>query len=111
VSTVNANRPISSGSQAPCSILVRFAVRNSKSTVSSAAPPPITAEWTTLGAEARHTFTHFHLLLEIRIATVSIGTEPEMGEFLDPATFRPSDLPTVMRTVFDLARPAFDTVM
>ena len=73
--------------------------------------PPMDADWTTLEAEARHTFTHFHLLLEIRIATVPQGAAPETGEFLDPAAFRPSDLPTVMRKVFDLARPAFDTVM
>ncbi|MGR3525419.1 MAG: A/G-specific adenine glycosylase [Paracoccaceae bacterium] len=73
--------------------------------------PPMVADWTTLDAEARHTFTHFHLLLEIRIATVGTGSAPETGEFLDPAAFRPSDLPTVMRKVFDLARPAFDAVM
>jgi A/G-specific adenine glycosylase len=76
-----------------------------------AATAPITADWTTLEAEARHTFTHFHLLLEIRIATVPQGVQPETGVFLDPAAFRPSDLPTVMRKVFDLARPAFDAVM
>ena len=73
--------------------------------------PPMVADWTTLEAEARHTFTHFHLLLEIRIATVPLGVEPETGEFLESAAFRPSDLPTVMRKVFDLARPAFDAVM
>ena len=75
------------------------------------AAPPVAANWSTLDAEARHTFTHFHLLLEIRIATVPMGAAPETGEFLDPAAFRPSDLPTVMRKVFDLARPAFDAVM
>ena len=75
------------------------------------ATPPIAADWTTLEAEARHTFTHFHLLLEIRIATVPQCAAAETGVFLDPAAFRPSDLPTVMRKVFDLARPAFDTVM
>ena len=73
--------------------------------------PPIKADWQALGAEARHTFTHFHLLLEVRIATVPQDAHPEHGEFLDTAAFRPSDLPTVMRKVFDLARPAFDAVM
>jgi len=34
---------------------------------------------------------------------------PARGDFLPPAAFRPSDLPTVMRKVFDLARGAFDT--
>jgi A/G-specific adenine glycosylase len=73
--------------------------------------PPVAADWTVLDAEARHTFTHFHLLLEVRIATLPQGAQPERGEFLDAAAFRPSDLPTVMRKVFDLARPAFDAVM
>ncbi|HSG56825.1 MAG TPA: A/G-specific adenine glycosylase [Paracoccaceae bacterium] len=73
--------------------------------------PPVAADWTVLGAEARHTFTHFHLLLEIRIATLPHESRPERGEFLDVAAFRPSDLPTVMRKVFDLARPSFDAVM
>ena len=41
VSTVKATMPISSGSQAPCTILVMFAARNIRSTTSSA-PPPIT---------------------------------------------------------------------
>jgi A/G-specific adenine glycosylase len=73
--------------------------------------PPVAADWTVLDAEARHTFTHFHLLLEVRIATLPQSAQPERGEFLDAAAFRPSDLPTVMRKVFDLARPAFDAVM
>ena len=74
------------------------------------AAPPVSADWTVLEAEARHTFTHFHLLLEIRIAQIPAGQAPATGEFLDPAQFRPSDLPTVMRKVFDLARPALTPV-
>ena len=73
--------------------------------------PPVAADWTVLDAEARHTFTHFHLLLEIRIAILPQEARAERGEFLEPAAFRPSDLPTVMRKVFDLARPAIDAVM
>lgn len=73
--------------------------------------PPVTADWQPLTAEARHTFTHFHLRLQIYVAAVSLDVQPETGQFLDPAAFRPSDLPTVMRKVFDLARPAFDTDM
>lgn len=71
--------------------------------------PPLKADWQTLDAEARHTFTHFHLRLQIRFAIVPNDTLPETGEFLDPAAFRPSDLPTVMRKVFDLVRPALDS--
>lgn len=75
------------------------------------ASPPLEADWRILEAEARHTFTHFHLRLQIRYATVPQDTRPETGEFLDPAAFRPSDLPTAMRKVFDLVRPALDSDM
>jgi A/G-specific adenine glycosylase len=75
------------------------------------ATPPLAAGWTRLEAEARHTFTHFHLILEVHIAAVPLESAPATGEFLDSAAFRPSDLPTVMRKVFDLARPAFAAVM
>lgn len=73
--------------------------------------PPVDAQWQILDAEARHTFTHFHLRLEIRVASLLLEALPERGEFLDPAAFRPSDLPTVMRKVFDLVRGSFDTDM
>ncbi|WP_238368072.1 A/G-specific adenine glycosylase [Mesobacterium pallidum] len=69
--------------------------------------PPLDADWRDLGAEARHTFTHFHLRLAIRVALVPAGTEPARGQFLPPSAFRPSDLPTVMRKVFDLAQGSF----
>jgi len=51
----------------------------------------------------RHTFTHFHLHLSVRKADILMHTTPERGEFLGRAQFRPTDLPTVMRKVFDLA--------
>ena len=66
--------------------------------------PPIKADWQDLNEEARHTFTHFHLRLAIRVAQVPKGAAPDRGEFLPKAAFRPSDLPTVMRKVFDLAQ-------
>lgn len=71
--------------------------------------PPITAHWRDTGVEVRHTFTHFHLRLRVHVAEVAHGAVPERGDFLPPAAFRPSELPTVMRKVFDLARTAFDT--
>src|SRR6056297_3046124 len=71
--------------------------------------PPLEAAWREIGAEARHTFTHFHLRLRVHVAEVGLDAVPERGDFLPPAAFRPSDLPTVMRKVFDLAREAFDT--
>jgi A/G-specific adenine glycosylase len=66
--------------------------------------PPVQAEWRDVGAEARHTFTHFHLRLAIRVADVAMDATPQVGEFIERAAFRPSDLPTVMRKVWDLAR-------
>jgi A/G-specific adenine glycosylase len=75
------------------------------------ATPPIKADWQPLGTEARHTFTHFHLRLRIYVAQVPLDAEPDTGHFIDATVFKPSDLPTVMRKVFDLARPVFDTDM
>jgi len=77
----------------------------------AAEAPPIAADWRLLGAEARHTFTHFHLILQVRIADLPQGANPEVGQFIEPETFRPSDLPTVMRKAFDLARGAFDNTL
>ena len=65
-------------------------------------PPPCAADWRTLPGEVRHTFTHFHLRLALRFAGVPHGTTASRGMFLDAGTFRPSDLPTVMRKAFDL---------
>jgi A/G-specific adenine glycosylase len=68
--------------------------------------PPLAADWRTLPAEVRHTFTHFHLSLALHVAEVGPEAEPGRGAFLGPESFRPADLPTVMRKAFDLARGA-----
>ncbi|WP_172676986.1 A/G-specific adenine glycosylase [Aestuariivita boseongensis] len=65
---------------------------------------PCPADWQDLGAEVRHTFTHFHLILRVMTAHLPGDTVPERGFFLDKHAFRPSDLPTVMRKAFDLTR-------
>lgn len=65
--------------------------------------PPIAADWRVLEAEARHTFTHFHLRLAVHVAKVPTASVPDRGQFHPEAAFRPSDLPTVMRKAFDLA--------
>lgn len=65
--------------------------------------PPLEGDWTLLSEEARHTFTHFHLRLKIATTWVPQETRPNRGDFLPQSAFRPSDLPTVMRKVFDLA--------
>ncbi|SFD66398.1 A/G-specific adenine glycosylase [Roseivivax sediminis] len=67
--------------------------------------PPIQAEWKTLGEEARHTFTHFHLRLALCTALVPMDRTPGRGTFVPAEEFRPADLPTLMRKAFDLARP------
>ncbi|WP_299371616.1 A/G-specific adenine glycosylase [uncultured Tateyamaria sp.] len=63
--------------------------------------PPMDAAWTQLPGEVRHTFTHFHLILDVMVAQVPMSAP---GTFLPRDRFRPSDLPTVMRKAFDLAQ-------
>ncbi|MGB3246935.1 MAG: NUDIX domain-containing protein, partial [Sulfitobacter sp.] len=69
-----------------------------------ASTPPLNANWQKLAGDVRHTFTHFHLVLEVHIAEIAHDVRPASGTFLPPDQFRPSDLPTVMRKAFDLAR-------
>ncbi|MEM7731844.1 MAG: A/G-specific adenine glycosylase [Pseudomonadota bacterium] len=66
--------------------------------------PPIAADWQDLGEEARHTFTHFHLKLRVEVAYLPMDAMPARGHFVANGEFRPSNLPTLMRKVFDLAR-------
>ncbi|MEM1067081.1 MAG: A/G-specific adenine glycosylase [Pseudomonadota bacterium] len=68
--------------------------------------PPIATEWHDPGAEVRHTFTHFHLRLALRLAIVTNSAQPHRGFFVERAQFRPADLPTLMRKANDLAEPA-----
>ncbi len=68
--------------------------------------PPCTGEWIETGVEVRHTFTHFHLRLTV--LTADLGEiEPDRGHYVNHRDFKPSDLPTVMRKVFDVARHSF----
>ena len=69
--------------------------------------PPCQADWRDPGGEVRHTFTHFHLKLALRVAVIPDDSPPDRGAFVQPEDFRPSDLPTVMRKAFDLASGAF----
>jgi len=69
--------------------------------------PPIEADWHDPGLEVRHTFTHFHLRLSLRLAQVPANAASLRGAFHPRATFRPSSLPTVMRKAFDLAQGAW----
>ncbi len=64
--------------------------------------PPCVADWNDTRTEVRHTFTHFHLILSVRTATVPHDHPVDRGVFLERDRFRPSDLPTVMRKAYDL---------
>ncbi len=64
---------------------------------------PLDIDWSDPGVEVRHTFTHFHLRLSLRVAAVGMETPVRQGVFIPREVFRPSDLPTVMRKVYDLA--------
>ena len=63
-------------------------------------PEPLQAQWRRIG-DIRHTFTHFHLILDIHLAHTT--ATPTRGHF---APIRPSDLPTLMRKAYDLASAA-----
>ena len=60
--------------------------------------PPCAADWQIAG-EVRHTFTHFHLILDVAVAET--GAAPDRGAYR--TDFRPSDLPTVMAKAHNLA--------
>lgn len=64
--------------------------------------PPFDANWQVLGGEVRHTFTHFHLILQVLSATLPDHETPDGFEIVEKHRFRPSDLPTVMRKAYDL---------
>ena len=62
---------------------------------------PIAADWAHLG-EVRHTFTHFHLILQVY--TAQTEANPMRGAF--QPDLRAKDLPTLMRKAYDLATKA-----
>lgn len=72
------------------------------------AAPPLDARWQKLDAEAIHTFTHFHLRLEIHIAHLPQDAQVAGLDFIPKHSFSRRALPTVMRKAFDLAQSAFD---
>lgn len=66
------------------------------------ATPPLAADWQVIG-EVRHTFTHFHLRLQVCLAQ-DVDGAVAASEFMPREAFSPSDLPTVMRKVWDLCQ-------
>ncbi len=71
--------------------------------------PPITGNWVDPGGEVRHTFTHFHLRLSLRVALVPEGSKPDHGFFILAPDFRQTDLPSVMRKAYRLAVATIDS--
>jgi A/G-specific adenine glycosylase len=63
---------------------------------------PLPLAWERV-AEVRHTFTHFHLILDVLLAKAPEEAQPNRGTFVPHRQFRPADLPTVMRKAYDLA--------
>ncbi|WP_299906882.1 A/G-specific adenine glycosylase [uncultured Paracoccus sp.] len=64
-------------------------------------PPPGPADWREAG-EVRHVFTHFNLILTVM--TGDLAGPPERGDLMDLRHFRPSDLPGLMRKVWDMVQ-------
>ncbi|MCC5965450.1 MAG: A/G-specific adenine glycosylase [Natronohydrobacter sp.] len=56
--------------------------------------PPMPADWRAVPGEVRHTFTHFHLRLSLRVARLPQDTP---GDFIERDAFDPRALATVMR--------------
>lgn len=65
---------------------------------------PQGVEWQEMPEEVRHTFTHFHLRLRVMKGSALQDHKPATGHFVPAGEFNPSDLPTVMRKVWDLAQ-------
>ena len=63
--------------------------------------PPFHADWVEASEAVRHTFTHFHLELAVFVAE-GVAGDPLVGSFLSRDQFSPTDLPTVMRKVWDV---------
>jgi A/G-specific adenine glycosylase len=68
-------------------------------------PEPLAADWQPLG-EVRHTFTHFHLILQIMGAKLANPVRARRGTFRAPHEVQPDSLPTLMRKAFALGSDA-----
>lgn len=68
--------------------------------------PPIRADWQVMREEARHSFTHFHLRLQVKTACVPVGRRAGQGAFVPREDFDPKALPTVMRKVYNIGKTA-----
>jgi A/G-specific adenine glycosylase len=65
--------------------------------------PPMAADWSLMPGAVNHTFTHFHLILDVAVAQVPGDSQVKRGAF---AALDASALPTVMAKVWTRARSA-----
>jgi len=63
---------------------------------------PVEAKWKKRPGDVRHTFTHFHLVLELYEARVPQKTDAD-GVWVQPESFDDYALPTIMKKVVSLA--------
>lgn len=70
--------------------------------------PPVSADWQDPEKIVKHTFTHFHLELSVRVASVTRTTRQDVGKFINNNEFNKNDLPTVMAKAFDIAKGWLD---
>jgi A/G-specific adenine glycosylase len=63
--------------------------------------PPAPGDWQLMG-EVRHTFTHFHLRLNVLTALLPQDCTPARGHFLPWDRLDPAAMPTVMQKAFNL---------
>jgi A/G-specific adenine glycosylase len=66
---------------------------------------PLAADWR-LAGQALHSFTHFHLVLDVLVADIPVGQNPQRGVFMP---LHLSDLPTVMHKACDVALGALSS--
>ncbi len=71
--------------------------------------PPATADWVAMPTPVKHTFTHFHLRLEVMTAVVSTDCTPDVGQWVPADQFNAKNLPTVMRKVFHASQTGSKT--
>jgi A/G-specific adenine glycosylase len=62
------------------------------------ADAPLKLDWQKLDASVRHTFTHFHLELQIYRGAVGLG-DPKLGTWITPDRFGEVAVPTLYRKV------------
>lgn len=64
--------------------------------------PPCPADWQSLG-EVRHTFTHFHLVMDVRRAALDArAPEPRHADFIDPGRAL-AEMPTLFAKALTVA--------